>query len=214
MSLVDRLSGLYTGAIYDVLRARGLADQALPASLNALEAAWATAGEIFTVSGHVEEGLDEHECLVRWTTFLGAAPPDSVVICQPNDSSVSHMGELSAETLHHRGVRGYIVDGGCRDVALIASLGFPVWCRYTTPADIVGRWSVGEMGEPITIGDVTIESGDYVAADRDGVVIIPRGVAEGVIEEAERVMQTENLVRKAILEGEDPRAAYLNHGKF
>ena len=57
------------------------------------------------------------------------------------------MGELSAETLKFRGVRGYVVDGGCRDVDFILKLGFPVCCRYYTPADIVGRWVVRRYTE-------------------------------------------------------------------
>jgi 4-hydroxy-4-methyl-2-oxoglutarate aldolase len=59
---------------------------------------------------------------------------------QPNDSTMSHMGEHSSETMHFRGIRGYIVDGGCRDSEFIKRIGFRVWCRYFTPIDIVGRW--------------------------------------------------------------------------
>ena len=50
------------------------------------------------------------------------------------------MGELSAETLQRRGVRGYIVDGGCRDIDFILKMGFPVFARFFTPSDIVARW--------------------------------------------------------------------------
>ena len=56
------------------------------------------------------------------------------------------MGELSAETLDLRGVRGYIVDGGCRDVEFIRRRDFPVWCRYTTPTDIVNALAAGWRG--------------------------------------------------------------------
>ena len=124
------------------------------------------------------------------------------------------MGELSAETMLFRGVRGYIVDGGCRDSDYIIRLGFKVFCRYFTPHDIVGRWLPETFGEPIDIGGVTIATGDYVLGDRDGIVIIPGDLAESVIEETEKVMQTESLVRKAILQGEAPQQAYLDHGMF
>ena len=68
--------------------------------------------------------------------------------------------------------------------------------------------------EPIQIGDVTIHNADYVVADRDGVVIIPGKIAEDVTVAAEKVLRTESLVRKAILQGEDPQQAYLKYGKF
>ena len=61
---------------------------------------------------------------------------------------IAHMGELSAETLQFRGVRGYIVDGGCRDTGFILNMGFPVFCRYLTPRDVVGIWVPDRFGEP------------------------------------------------------------------
>ena len=56
--------------------------------------------------------------------------------------------------------------------------------------------------------------GDWILGDIDGVVVIPGAMAESVITEVEAVMQTENQVRKAILEGMDPQQAYLRHRKF
>jgi 4-hydroxy-4-methyl-2-oxoglutarate aldolase len=124
------------------------------------------------------------------------------------------MGELSSETLTYKKVLGYVVDGGCRDSAFIDKLGFPVFCSYFTPVDIVGKWAATAFEQPIKVGDVTIHSGDYVVADRDGIVIIPQSLAEEVTAEAEEVLRRENLVRKAILQGVDPVAAYLQYGKF
>jgi len=124
------------------------------------------------------------------------------------------MGELSSETLQLRGIRGYIVDGGCRDSEFISKIGFKVFCKYFTPVDVVGRWVPEEFAAPINIGQVTIETGDYVMADRDGIVIIPQAIVEEVVEKTEEVLQTESLVRKAILEGVDPQEAYLKYGKF
>lgn len=212
--LTDRLSALYTGAVYDVLRSLGRPDQVLPSTLASLDSSRTLAGPVFTMSGEVDETLDPHDSLLLWTGFLGAAPPGSVVVCQPHDDTVAHMGELSAETLQFRGVQGYVVDGGCRDVSFIVEQGFPVWCRYTTPRDIVGRWAVRDTGEPVEIGGVTVRTGDYVIADRDGVVVVPRQVADEVVEAGETVVATENLVRTAILDGTDPQEAYLRFGKF
>lgn len=212
--LAERLERCYSGAVYDVLRAMGRANQVLPHTLRPLNPTHKLAGRVYTVGGHVDRTQSAHETLLGWTALLSKAPSGSVVICQPNDSTMSHMGELSAETLKHRGVRGYIVDGGCRDSAFITGIGFKVFCRYFTPVDVVGRWLADRYGEPITIGEVTICTGDYVMADRDGVVIIPNELAEEAITKTEEVLRTENLVRKAILAGSDPQEAYLKYGKF
>jgi 4-hydroxy-4-methyl-2-oxoglutarate aldolase len=212
-SLVDRLEATYSGAIFDVLREMGLPDQALPSNLRPLDPEKKLAGPIFTASGSIAP-ISEDESVLRWCDLLSQAPAGHVVVCQPNDSTVSHMGELSAETLNFRGVRGYVVDGGCRDTSFILGLGFRVFCRYTTPGDIVGRWSVDTLGEPIRIGNLAIHSGDYIMGDMDGLVIIPKALVEECVDRVEKVISTENLVRKAILAGVDPKEAYLKYGRF
>jgi 4-hydroxy-4-methyl-2-oxoglutarate aldolase len=212
--LATRLEQCYSGAVYDVLRGMGYPNQVLPHTLRPLETSYKLAGRIYTVSGYVDQTLDAHQTLLSWTALLSKAPKDSVVICQPNNSMMALMGELSAETLQLRGVRGYIVDGGCRDSDFITKIGFRVFCSFFTPIDVVGRWVADRFGEPITIGQVTICSGDYVIADRDGIVIIPASIAEQVVIKTEEVLKTESKVRKAILEGVDPQEAYLKYGKF
>ncbi|MGY9059193.1 MAG: RraA family protein, partial [Candidatus Puniceispirillales bacterium] len=67
---------------------------------------------------------------------------------------------------------------------------------------------------PITIGTVTIRSGDYIIADMDGAVIIPQEVIEDVVSKTEDVMATESEMRLAILDGMDPEQAYLKFRKF
>ena len=116
--------------------------------------------------------------------------------------------------MQFRGVRGYIVDGGCRDSDFILKIGFRVFCRYFTPVDVVGRWAADGYGQPVTIGEVTIRTDDFVLADRDGIVIVPMEVAEQIVARTEEVMQTESMVRQAILQGVDPQEAYLRYGKF
>lgn len=212
--LSNRLEKCYSGAVYDVLRATGYEEQTLPKEIRPLDIDKKLAGQVYTVSGRYDDALDPHETLLQWTGLLSKAPKGSVVICQPNDDTLSHMGELSSETLQLRGIRGYIVDGGCRDSGFISKIGFKVFCKYFTPVDVVGRWVADGFGKPINIGGVAIHTGDYVMADRDGVVIIPGKIAEEVIEKTEEVLRTESLVRKAILEGVDPQEAYLKYGKF
>ncbi len=210
----DRLECCYSGAVYDVLRAMGYPNQTLPNTIRPLDIDKKLAGKVFTVSGRYDDTLDPHETLLQWTALLSKAPKGSVVICQPNDDTLSHMGELSSETLQLRGIRGYIVDGGCRDSNFINKIGFKVFCKYYTPVDIVGRWVADSFEEPIIIGSVKINTGDYVIADRDGVVIIPEHISKEVLEKAEEVLKTESLVRKAIMDGVDPQEAYLKYGKF
>jgi len=214
ISLADRLRGCYSGAVYDVLRAKGYVRQTLPQYIRPLNLQHKLAGPVFTLQGKRDDSLDAHQSLLKWCELLSNAPANTVLVCQPNDHTLAHMGELSSETLVYKKVLGYIVDGGCRDSAFIENLGFPVFCKYFTPVDVVAKWAATAFGEPVQIGEVTIHTGDYVLGDRDGIVIIPGVIIEEVVQQTEEVLRTENLVRKAILQGVDPVAAYLQYGKF
>ena len=212
--LVSRLEKCYTGAVYDVLREKGMKNTILPHEIKSIDPSKKIAGRIWTCSGEINESLDKDTTMLSGTEMLSKAPKDSVVVCQPNDGTIAHMGELSAETLKYRGVRGYIVDGGCRDVDFILKLGFPVFCKYFTPSDVVCRWQVKTLGEPIKIGDLEIKSGDYVLGDIDGVVIIPNEIIDEVITDTENYINTESALRKDILSGVDPKDAYLKYRLF
>lgn len=212
--LAIRLSRCYASAVHDVLRGLGCDNCVLPSDIRPLDPRLRLAGEVWTVSGHIDRTRSAHDTLLEWTGLLSKAPPGKVVVCQPHNHEVALMGELSASALQLKGVPGYIVDGGCRDAAMIEQIGFPVWCSFFTPSDIVARWVADSFGQPITIGNVTISTGDYIIADRDGVVVIPADMAESVIARSEEVMGTESEVRRNILGGMDPQEAYLRYGKF
>ena len=213
-SLTARLGACYTGAVHDVLRMMGHERIALPPAIKSVAPGTKLAGPVWTVSGHIDRTTSRHECLLGWCTLLSKAPRGHVVVCQPNNHEIALMGELSAQTLKARGVLGYVVDGGSRDTDLVLEQQFPVFCAFLTPADIVERWVPDRFGEPVTIGDVTVTSGDYLLGDRDGVVIIPCAAAEQAIAQTEAVMATESEMRSALIGGMDPIDAYNRFGKF
>jgi regulator of RNase E activity RraA len=213
-SLTERLARCYTGAVHDVLRMMGHDNVVLPPDIKAISPGTRLAGPVWTVSGHIDRTKTRDETLLGWCTLLSKAPADHVVVCQPNNREVALMGELSAQTLHARGVLGYVVDGGSRDTDLVLEQGFPVFCSFLTPSDIVERWIPDRYGEPVTIGTVTIAAGDYLLGDRDGVVIVPRAIAEEVVAKTEEVVATESDMRRALIGGMDPVVAYNKYGKF
>jgi 4-hydroxy-4-methyl-2-oxoglutarate aldolase len=212
--LAARLSRAYTGAVYDVLRGRGIRDTILAKDIVPLDRSLTLAGPVFTMRGRPFPGTDAHQTLLAWTDFLGRAPPGHVVVCEGNDPDRALMGELSAETLQKRGVAGYVTDGGCRDCGFIQGIRFPVFSRYRTPRDVVGEWMPESFDVAVKVGGVAVNPRDYLIGDIDGVVIIPSRIVAEVVEEVEKVMSTENLVRKAILSGVPPKEAYLKYGKF
>ena len=126
-----------------------------------------------------------------------------------------HVGYHNSFGRRLKNIRGYITDGGCRDVTRIKTeIKLPIYCRFNTPKDVAGRWIVEEMGASIIIGNVKIDTGDYLIADEDGIVIIPHEIINKIIIRAKNDLNSENKMRKAILNGIDPKEAYLKYGKF
>jgi 4-hydroxy-4-methyl-2-oxoglutarate aldolase len=213
-TLSSRLARCYTGAVHDVLRMMGHENIVLPPEIKPIDPSMRVAGPAWTVGGHTDRTLTRDETLRAWCTLLARAFPDHVIVCQPSNRELALMGELSAQTLQARGVLGFVVDGGSRDTELVVQQGFPVFCSFLTPSDIVSRWLPDRYGDPVTIGAVTISTGDYVLGDRDGVVVIPAALAEEVVSRTEEVVATESEMRQALIAGMDPVAAYDKYGKF
>jgi len=214
LNLTERLEGCYTGVVHDVMRAMGLRDFTLPSELRPIMPERAMAGPAFTIEGKADPSADPHQTLLGWTGLLSKAPSGSIWVSQPNDRVVAHMGELSAETLKNKGVRGCVADGFIRDANFLLAMGFQAWSRGFTPRDIVAHWLPVATNVPVKIGDVTITPGDYMVGDRDGLICVPAALVEEVITKSEIAIGTESLIRKAILAGTDPQEAYLQYGKF
>jgi 4-hydroxy-4-methyl-2-oxoglutarate aldolase len=215
LPLIERLAAIpYTGAVADILDEMGCRHQILPHEIQSLVPGQTVAGRALTLRGEPSQ-LEDPDTIYRPVLkMLGEIRQGDVLTYQANDNVSAHLGELSSETAKFRGARGAVIDGGARDTEYMFRLGFPVFARYKTPADIRGRWRLVEWNVPIIIGGVRILPGDLVLGDRDGVIVIPQKLAEEVITKAEEVVRTENLVRAAILQGMLPLDAYQRFGRF
>jgi 4-hydroxy-4-methyl-2-oxoglutarate aldolase len=214
MTLADRLQACHTSVVHDVMKDMGLPIRVLPRTITGLEPSMKAAGPVFTIRGRPDPTLDKHTSLYEWAGLLSKVPPGRVVVCQPQDDARALFGGLSAEALALKQVRGYIVDGGCRDVQAIVDQKFPVFSRFATPIDIVCAWRAEAFESPIAMGGHQVLPDDHVLADRDGVILIGSDCVARVVEAAERKMATEGDMVRAIRAGEDPQAAYLRYRVF
>jgi regulator of RNase E activity RraA len=215
LRLIERLATIpYTGVVTDILDEMGYRHQVLPHAIQCLVQGQTVAGRALTLRGEPSIVDDPDIVYPPFLKMLGEIRLGDVLTNQESDNISAHLGELSSETAKFRGARGAVIDGGARDTEYMVRLGFPVFARYKTPADIRGRWRLVEWNVPIVIGSVTITPGDLILGDRDGVVVIPQTIAEEVVTKAEEVVQTENLVRAAILKGVLPLEAYQRYGRF
>lgn len=212
--LIARYLKLYGGTISDVLDGLGYTNQVLPSTLTGLTADAKLCGTALTVTGQPSESRDPDTIFIPILEMLGAVEKNNVVVTQPNDHSCAHLGELSATTIQARGGNGAVIYGGVRDVDYIHALGLPVFKRYTTPKDVMGRWCLTEYNVPIQVENVRIYPKDIVFADKDGVLIIPQAVAVKVLLKAEELHSMENVVRNEVVAGVHPVEAYRRNGWF
>jgi RraA family protein len=110
-----------------------------------------------------------------------ARPGDVLVIDASSSSLTAVAGDLISTKARHRGIKGFVVDGLVRDVPQIVALGdFPVFARGMTPIGPLHR-GPGEINYPVSAGGIVVNPGDVVLGDANGVVIVPRGIAEDLL---------------------------------
>ena len=214
LEMIERYEKIYTGAISDILDERGEKNFGLPHALQPLVPGQRITGTAMPILGKQSVNKDPDEVYIPLLQMLGDIQAGQVIVTQANDMVSAHLGELSAETAKYRGCRGAVIYGGIRDTDYMIDLGFPAFSLYKTPLDVLGRWELVDYNCEVVIEGVQVRPGDLIVADRDGVLVIRQEIAEEVLLESEEVVATENLVRKAILEGDHPVKAYETYGRF
>ena len=207
---VDRLDALYTPVLADVLDRLGYREQSLRAEIRPLFPGAKAAGVARTVLTIPAPELAPAEPYKGEMAAVDALGPGDVMVVSECDWSF--WGELLSTAARYRGCRGVVIDGHTRDTRAILAMGFPVFCRGVHPADSLGRLDVVAHDVPIRCGGVLIHPGDLILADDDGVVAIPRAVAEQALTLAEEKVRGENLVRKALAEGMSVTEAFHRYG--
>jgi 4-hydroxy-4-methyl-2-oxoglutarate aldolase len=194
-----------TATVADVLDTMGKPDQGLAESFRPFPAkAGKLAGWAYTIQGSMQR-------------YAGSGDPDKmkavdgvsageVTVWAGEGEGVCFFGELIALGMKRRGCAGALIDGGIRDIEWIAKQKFPVYARYRTPIQSIGRWKVTACQVPVGLPGATVERvpvrpGDFVLADVDGAVVIPAEIAETVLAQAEKLTATEKKIRRDLDRG-------------
>jgi 4-hydroxy-4-methyl-2-oxoglutarate aldolase len=125
---------------------------------------------------------------------------DVVVVGCTTDNTDGMFGELLATALRARGVKGVVLDAGCRDVRPLHDMDFPVWSRAISAKGTV-KSTLGAVNIPVVCAGVNVEPGDVVVADDDGVVVIPRALAVETAAKAQKRHDDEDGKRKQLEAG-------------
>src|SRR5690606_7766086 len=205
-----------TSTVADILDALGHMGQGLsPDFLPFPSDAGQIAGWAYTIRGQM-------------TPYALGGDADKMKACQglsQGDISVwsgdghgiCYFGELIAIGMKERGCLGALVDGGVRDVRWIGAQKFPVYAKYRTPVQSIGRWKVTGCQVPVYVRGATtplvqVNPGDFILGDDDGVIVIPQAVVEQVLTEAEALTEKEEMIRAELQKGLTLAEALAEYG--
>jgi CMP-N-acetylneuraminic acid synthetase/regulator of RNase E activity RraA len=159
--------------------------------------------------------LDEHwEKIYDGLDSYQFVRPGDVIVVKNNIPDHAYFGNLNGLLALRAGAVGAVIDGVTRDKADVFKLGFPVYSRGHYCVDIKFKGVVRSMNMPVKIGGVSIQNGDFVFSDSDGVVVIPRllwPVVRGKVVEG---IEREWNVGMAVALGKNPREIFYELGAF
>jgi len=170
-------------------------------------------GYAFTLRyGPMREDLDladyDNTTNVQRIAIESVGPGDVLVIDARNDVQAATIGNILATRMLMRGAAGIVSDGAFRDTSAFRAIDIPSYCRATHQTQSSARHHPIDLNTPIGCANVLVVPGDVVVGDADGVVIVPRAVAEEVALGALEQELKEDFVLKKIEAGSSITGVY------
>jgi RraA family protein len=169
---------------YKILPASNVADcmgriSAMSSAIRLINKPFANSmvGAALTVKVRPGDNLMLHKALDM------AAEGDVIVVSNGGDRSQSLMGEIMASYAVWKKVAGIVLDGPIRDIAALRNVGIPIYATGSTPGGPFRR-GPGEINVPVACGNIHVDPGDIILGDCDGVIVIPRTDAAGLLDKA------------------------------
>ena len=203
---------LYTAVVADSLDEVGHRNQAMAEYIRPLFPTAVFAGWARTVTCMDVYHVSDDPYGLEIEAIDSVQPDEVVVVATGNSRRNAPWGELLSTAAKARGARGAVIDGLTRDVRKIEALGFPVFASGIKPVDSRGRGVVIDYNAAVECAGVVVHPGDLIFADYDGVVVIPRAVAEQVITLALHKVTRENSSRDDLARGVLLRDVYRKYG--
>ena len=220
-ALLARLEKLETGQVSDVLDEAGLPNHALSNALAPIAPFARFAGQAVCVRGEPLLKLEKGPRKGLGNEAMeGAVTPGSVVLIDCGGFvGGACLGGFVAFGLQRNGARALIVNGAIRDVAEIRDMGLPTASLAVTPLNGGRRFSLVEVGQPISMPGqggiaVPVRPGDFVLGDPDGVVVVPAEHAAQVVGDSEELARIERRIGEELRAGSQRADSFKRNPRF
>lgn len=208
----DKLSLVTVAALSDALDAVDLRRQVMDAAIRPVAASAPLIGPAFTIQA-IRRPVFAERPYEKELEATDAIPAGAVIVFDTGGTTDAGIwGELLSTRAQARGAVGAVIDGGVRDVAGIDRLGFTTYASAIHPADSYGRADVIAFDEPIVCAGVTVRPGDLIAADLDGVVVVPAERADECLAAARAKLALESDAQAMLRDGASATETYGRHG--
>ena len=202
---------LYTPVVGDILDDLGFTHQFLPQPIQPLRKEMTLAGRAMPVV-MIDVFGKQKKPFGLLTEALDQLQPGEVYLAAGGDMRCAYWGEILTVTAKKRAAVGAVINGFHRDTPKVLEQNWPVFSRGRFAQDSSVRTQVVDYRCQIEVGQVTVQPGDLVFGDLDGVVIVPAKVEAEVIDRALAKARGEKLVRKEIEAGMSSTAAFKKYG--
>ena len=203
---------LFTAVLCDVMDSMGYRNQAMSEVIRPLDPAFVFAGRAKTILAADVYHVSQEPYKIEIAALDSILPNEVVVVGTGNSRRSGFWGELLSTAARARGARVAVMDGLVRDVRQIIQLGFPVFAAGIKPVDSKGRGLVIDFDCPIQCGGVTVNPGDVVMADYDGVAVIPKGIVTEAVQAALGKVEKEDQTRDELAKGAYLKDVFERHG--
>ena len=190
----------------------GYRNQAISNKINPLNDETVIFGPAFTSIGTEVYSMPEDPLTAQCKVVDQLGEGEIYVLVTRGNYNCAVFGELFATAVKARKGAGVLLDGYARDLKALKEMDFPVFFRGKNPKTSKGRCEINECQIPVTMDGVTIRPGDYIFGDIDGTVIIPKEIADEVLEKALETIKKENVVRSILQNGGTLQQAYAENG--
>lgn len=203
---------LSSSIMSDVLDGMGIRGQSMGTSIRPVHDDMVIVGYAATMLMVDQYDYEKDTFSLQFQAIDNLQKDDVMMVSAQGSERAALWGELLSTAARYRGANGVVIEGVARDIKLIREMNFPVFAIGINPISSKGRIIAVDYNCPVEIQGVKVNPGDLVVADIDGVVVVPKGVAEEAVNKALEIAASETKTRDELKKGAGLYEVFKKYG--